>query len=190
MEVEKLGAGIFVIHDFLTPEECVKYIEESENIGFSEAVITTEDGERMFKDARNNDRIVFDNPVLSQTLFRRASPMLPPSIDGWGLCGFNERFRYYRYENEQFFKLHMDGTFRRNESEESFLTFLIYLNDDFTGGLTDFIWERVKPKTGSALVFPHRHMHQGSVVTSGVKYVLRTDVLYRNEANSVKQGKA
>jgi predicted 2-oxoglutarate/Fe(II)-dependent dioxygenase YbiX len=187
MEIERLGAGVFVIHDFLNPEECVQYIQESENIGFSEAVITTEDGERIFKDARNNDRIVYDNPELAHKFFQRSIALLPPSIDGWSLHSFNERFRFYRYQNEQFFKLHMDGTFRRHDSEESFLTFLIYLNDDFVGGHTDFVWESVKPKAGSVLVFPHRLMHQGSIVTSGVKYVLRTDVLYRQEANTVKQ---
>jgi hypothetical protein len=54
----------------------------------------------------------------------------------------------------------------------------IFLNDNFEGGNTDFVWESVKPSQGSALVFPHRFHHQGSVVTSGVKYILRTDVLY------------
>lgn len=183
MDVERLGAGIFVIHDFLTAAECGHHLQESERIGFSEAAISTGDGEQMAKDFRNNDRIIYDNTALADALFQRAQPLLPPTIGGWRLCGFNERFRFYRYQGEQFFKLHKDGSFRRNAAEESFLTFLIYLNDNFTGGSTDFIWERVTPKAGAALVFPHRLAHQGSKVTSGVKYVLRTDVLYRVDAN-------
>ncbi len=60
---------------------------------------------------------------------------------------------------------------------------MVYLNDDFTGGSTDFGWESVVPRQGMALVFPHRLRHQGSAVVNGVKYVLRTDVMYRNEAD-------
>jgi hypothetical protein len=41
----------------------------------------------------------------------------------------------------------------------------------------------VQPRQGSVLCFPHGHaigslVHEGSAVTSGVKYVIRTDALY------------
>jgi prolyl 4-hydroxylase len=77
-----------------------------------------------------------------------------------------------------FFKWRQDGTFRRSESEESFLTFIIYLNDDYKGGATEFPWEKIAPKAGSVLVFPHRLRHQGAQILEGTKYVLRTDVMY------------
>ena len=35
----------------------------------------------------------------------------------------------------------------------------------------------VTPKTGLALLFQHFLLHEGSSVTSGVKYVLRSDVM-------------
>lgn len=59
-------------------------------------------------------------------------------------------------------------------------TFMIYLNDDFTGGQTAF-YEfdvDVAPRLGMALVFQHRLLHEGCTVRSGVKYVLRSDVMY------------
>lgn len=179
MKKEKFGAEIFLIHDFLSDAECQEHIGNSEKIGYSEAVISTDEGEKIYKDARNNDRIVYDNPTLAVALFERALPFLPEDIRGWKPAGFNERFRFYRYRDEQFFKLHLDGTFRRDNREESALTFMMYLNDDFSGGETDFVWDKVVPKKGMALVFPHRLNHQGTSVTSGVKYVLRTDVMYR-----------
>jgi prolyl 4-hydroxylase len=58
---------------------------------------------------------------------------------------------------------------------------MIYLNDGFEGGDTEFRTEFVKPQAGMALVFPHRVAHQGSAIVRGTKYVLRTDVMYRNE---------
>ena len=44
---------------------------------------------------------------------------------------------------------------------------------------------RVQPKKGAVLCFPHGHhpaspLHEGELVTRGVKYVARTDVLYMN----------
>lgn len=186
MSVTRVGAGVFLINDFISPQECEKFIQQSEGIGFSEAVISTDDGDQVLKDARNNDRIIHDNPDLAGLLFARALACLPADIDGWHPCGFNERFRFYRYTNEQFFKWHQDGTFRRSEREESFLTFIIYLNDSYEGGATEFAWESIQPRAGSALVFPHRLRHQGGKVISGTKYVLRTDVMYADQDGSAQ----
>jgi hypothetical protein len=74
------------------------------------------------------------------------------------------------------------------------LTFLIYLNDNFDGGCTTFFLPSeakmgtleargVKPRKGSVCVFPHGKaagslLHEGSGVTRGAKYVIRTEVLY------------
>ena len=70
----------------------------------------------------------------------------------------------------------------------------MYLNDDFEGGHTNFYTPSpeegrleargVAPRTGAVLVFPHGGemgslVHEGSAVTKGAKYVIRTDVLYK-----------
>ncbi|WP_269632329.1 2OG-Fe(II) oxygenase [Pelomonas sp. BJYL3] len=178
MNLHRLGAGVFTIADFLSPEECAHYISRSERMGYSEAAVRTDDGDRLHKEARNNDRVVFDDADLAHHLFSRARPLLPAVLDGWQLSGFNERFRYYRYDRDQQFTWHLDGTVRLSPSRESVLTFMVYLNDDFEGGSTEFGWESVKPVRGMALGFPHRLRHQGAAVRSGLKYVLRTDVLY------------
>jgi predicted 2-oxoglutarate/Fe(II)-dependent dioxygenase YbiX len=178
MQINRLGAGVFTIDAFLSTDECTTLIVQSEKRGYSEAAIRTEDGERLYKDARNNDRMVFDDHELAATLYQRACPLLPQEIDGWAATRFNERWRYYRYDRDQQFTWHLDGTVRLGTGEESILTFMIYLNDDFEGGSTDFGWESVKPSRGMALVFPHRLRHQGSAVKAGLKYVLRTDVMY------------
>ncbi|MEM1134219.1 MAG: 2OG-Fe(II) oxygenase [Bacteroidota bacterium] len=59
------------------------------------------------------------------------------------------------------------------------MTFMIYLNEDFKGGETKFDEITIKPKTGTALCFIHEQKHEGCFVISGVKYVIRTDVMYR-----------
>lgn len=179
MEIQRRGAGVFTIMGFLSQAECASFIDSSEKRGYSEAGIRTEDGELLYKEARNNDRVVFDDEALAQFLFDRALPLLPPVVDGWRLCALNSRFRYYRYSERQQFDWHMDGTVRVTPGQESFLTFMMYLNDDYEGGSTEFGWDKVAPVEGMALVFPHRIRHRGAPVSSGVKYVLRTDVMYQ-----------
>jgi predicted 2-oxoglutarate/Fe(II)-dependent dioxygenase YbiX len=179
MEVTRYGAGIFTIADFLSADECAQFIHHSETHGFEEAVITTLDGPQLLKEARNNDRIIFDDPKLAQQLFSKAQALLPATLSDCQLLGLNERFRFYRYQAGQYFKWHKDGSFRRDEHEFSLLTLLIYLNEDYQGGATAFRFDTIRPRTGMALVFPHLMMHQGDPIVAGVKYVLRTDVMYR-----------
>jgi predicted 2-oxoglutarate/Fe(II)-dependent dioxygenase YbiX len=178
------GDYIFVIRNFLTPEECAAFIAQSEQAGFEEATITTAAGFVMNKDVRDNARLILDDMELASRLWRRAEPFLPGRIHEWQAVGFNDRFRFYRYDPGQRFAPHWDGCFNRDNGEESQLTFMIYLNDDFTGGETKFYldngWPRlqVQPERGMALVFVHRQLHEGRPVLQGRKYVLRTDVMY------------
>ena len=61
------------------------------------------------------------------------------------------------------------------------MTFLIYLSEDFRDGYTQFPWDKVYPRTGRALVFPHRIKHRAVPALDGVKYILRTDVMYQDK---------
>jgi prolyl 4-hydroxylase len=175
--------SVFVIHNFLSPEECEQYIQLSEQLGFDDAPITTSQGFVMRKDVRNNDRVIVDDVTLAQSLWERAEPFLPPTILYWESCGFNERFRYYRYDVGHKFAPHYDGYFERDTGERSRLTFMIYLNEGFQGGETKFYIGSDKfiitPETGKALVFQHKLLHEGAPIEKGRKYVLRTDVMYR-----------
>ena len=55
---------------------------------------------------------------------------------------------------------------------------MVYLNEGFGGGATEFDDRSVEPQTGQALVFEHRLRHQGAEVTRGTKYVLRSDIMF------------
>lgn len=180
------GDRVFVVRDFLSPAECAELIRRSESLDWETGTV----GGEVVGGVRNNERVLFDDPTLAADLFRRARPFLPAEIDGLTLVGFNERWRFYRYHPGQTFKPHRDGMYQRLEVlEESRLTFMVYLNDQVTGGQTRFfgsmqeafsghpyLW--VQPEEGTALVFVHRIWHEGAVVESGQKYVLRTDVMY------------
>jgi hypothetical protein len=162
-----------------------------EQIGYGDAPINTAGGPVIYKEMRNNERVMFDDPALAQRLWTKLQPFVDAKFgSGWHALGLNERFRFYRYDPGQRFDWHYDGSFERFPSERSKLTFMVYLNEGFEGGTTELHLRAdgfskddpvasVIPETGMALLFDHRILHQGSPVVSGRKYVLRSDVMYQ-----------
>lgn len=139
-------------------------------------------GGELKDDLRNNRRVTVDDSGLADKLYQRAKPHLPDTLFGMDCCGLNERLRYYLYEPGQYFRLHRDGYYQRDARQRSHLTFMVYLNGDFEGGETAFpeLNESVTPAEGLAVFFQHRALHESVVLTMGTKYVLRSDVMFRD----------
>jgi hypothetical protein len=182
---------LFVVHDFLSPEECAHFVALSESAGFGDAPISSLSGPVMRKDIRNNDRVMIDDPRLAAEMWARLEPFLGDLKGFWVPVGLNERWRFYRYGPGQQFDWHFDGSYERSPLERSAFTFMLYLNGGVAGGATEFNLRsrggvrsddpiiRVQPEMGKALVFVHRLLHRGAPVAGGRKYVLRTDVMCR-----------
>ncbi|WP_299891576.1 2OG-Fe(II) oxygenase [uncultured Lacinutrix sp.] len=184
MKKIELHKDIFLIKDFLSQEECEAYITFSETQEFEEAKINMGGVQVMNKGVRNNDRILFFNNDLANSLWDRIKIHMPKEMGLFNAYGLNEMFRIYRYKKGQQFKMHRDGSYRRSDKDCSFFSLIIYLNDDFEGGETEFRkLFTVTPEKGTALVFYHPHRHEGKAIESGMKYVLRTDVMYKIENN-------
>ncbi len=182
MTKKEINKEIFIVENFLTVEECSGYLDRFQNESFQEAKVNIDGEQVMFKGIRNNDRILFFDESLAHELWMKIREFVPQELGLYSASGLNEMFRVYKYSKGQRFKMHMDGSYQKSENEQSFYSFLIYLNDDFTGGETEFRKLGViKPQKGLALVFRHRNRHEGKEVKSGVKYVLRTDIMYANE---------
>ena len=176
---------IFTIDNILSPSECAEYIALTENIGYAEAPINTWLGPQIRPDVRNNRRVILDDFERAANLWQRVSQYISSNLEGCEAIELNERFRFYRYDPGQYFAPHYDGSYRRENGDESVLTFMIYLNEDFAGGETRFDlrypWFEVSvvPKTGMGLCFLHELRHEGAPIIQGRKYVLRSDVMYR-----------
>jgi predicted 2-oxoglutarate/Fe(II)-dependent dioxygenase YbiX len=173
----------------LSPQECASLIKRIEDLGPELATISTRSGAAVRTDVRNNERVIFDDQALASTLFERVRAKAPKEIHGLTLVGANERFRCYCYKPGMRFAPHKDGAFYRNEQELSCYSFMVYLNEGFEGGNTTFATNpeiSIRPRVGMGLLFQHSIIHEGSVVTSGVKYVARTDLMYR-KVESVDQ---
>lgn len=180
MKKIELHPQIFVVEDFLSSRDCSNYIEKAELQIFEEAKVNIMGQQVENKMIRNNDRLLFFDHDLANNLWQKLKEFVPEKIGSSNAIGLNEMFRIYRYEPGQRFKMHRDGSYERNDTEFSILSFLIYLNDDYEGGETEFRKiATVQPKTGMALVFHHPLRHEGKEILEGTKYVLRTDVMYK-----------
>lgn len=189
LEAEFVDPDVFTIAGVLSVAECVALIGRAESVGFDAASVRTQSGPKMMPNIRNNDRVNIDDHELAETMWSRVSSILP-ILDDKQPVGVDDHLRFYRYESGQEFKRHKDGSVSNDSGWTSKLSYLIYLNDDFNGGDTIFrnyvgkgesrqkVEHVVKPTTGTALLFRHERWHEGSVMTAGRKYVLRSDVFY------------
>lgn len=112
--------------------------------------------------------------------------------------GLNERMRFLKYSPGHFFAPHRDLRYVRGPDagpermgETSHVTVQLYLNDKFKGGTTRFLCGKrhydVVPRAGSALIFDHDLLHEGSKVTGGIKYSVRTDVMFTPMRRRLRQ---
>ncbi|RYP31938.1 hypothetical protein DL767_005479 [Monosporascus sp. MG133] len=117
----------------------------------------------------------------------------------WAFHRINKRMRFLKYGKGQFFRPHCDGAYGEQAEDGSVLrthfTLHLYLNDsrqevgkeaDLVGGATSFLSgdEKKKmdvdPRAGRVLIFQHARLyHSGDDVKKGIKYTMRSDLLYR-----------
>lgn len=196
---EEVAPGCYLLHGMLSPKECRRLVEAAERIGFTHAGLAIgDDTYRVNLAARNNLRVVVDDTALSAALWARIRGHVDAQHERAAVWGLNWRFRVYRYEQGQRFSPHYDVRTRLPVGETRF-SLVIFLNDAFEGGATRFFEEKdkarrrgqgrgrkfdnrerfaLKPPAGSAVVFDHLLLHEGSEVTAGVKYAVRSDLIY------------
>lgn len=70
---------------------------------------------------------------------------------------------------------------------------MIYLNGGFEGGATNFLSDSSRPprgrvlaslppEAGMLLVFEHNIYHEGEILKSGRKYMMRSDVMFKMDS--------
>ncbi|EAL64588.1 hypothetical protein DDB_G0285501 [Dictyostelium discoideum AX4] len=239
-----LWGGGFILHNALSEEECKYFIEEAEKIGWES--LHWQRGEK--NDFRINDRIMVMSEDIARFAWERVENFLNDNGlditttvkpgDGlykigspsgvWKPIGLNPKFRMCKYYKGGLFKKHYDGSYVQSSTKRSLYTFMFYLNQDYTGGATNFLDDQslksissvlhfkdtntgtgndlelnddddslkavdlqslkvidvVGPlKTGNLVVFPQDLFHEGSPVLDGIKYIMRTDVMFEKIAD-------
>jgi len=175
----------------LSESECQSIIEGSEQTGFEPALLNVGGGRQEFiPGVRSSDRLIIDDKEFARAIFHRIRHLVPKEYrDSNGrrlkaTC-LNERMRILRYQPGHYFHKHMDGQYERPDgSEESRMTVMIYLNNNFQGGHTRIYADKgeeyatVPTEAGLVFVFDHRLPHESPVLERGTKYAIRTDVMF------------
>lgn len=175
------GLGTFTLSDLLSTEYCYFLIKKGEELGFTPAMINNR-GVREFNQMRNNESVIFEDPVFAERLWGIVKEHIPIKAENMTAYGIDHLFRMYKYYPGQYFKQHVDGATKKPNGDRSLYTFIMYLNEDYEGGETSFDFAKIKGKRGMGLIFPHKLLHVGEEVTSGIKYAIRTDIMYtKNE---------
>ncbi|MEI2454790.1 2OG-Fe(II) oxygenase [Lysobacter firmicutimachus] len=178
MQIVRHNDRVFTLRPLLAPDECAELIALAEAHGFEPAGVRTADGgQKPMAHVRNNERAVFESPHWVGALWQRLRAVGLPALDGEVAAGLPRALRFYKYGPGQRFRMHKDGPWSE-DGRLSRLTLLVYLNDGFGGGDTDFRQFRVVPRAGDGLLFVHDTWHEGATVEYGTKYALRSDVMY------------
>ena len=84
---------IVTVPDLLSATECEELVERVEELGLEIAPINTWSGTVVSPSIRNNERVMFDDQELADTIFSRLEGCAPPTFCDMKLVGANERFR-------------------------------------------------------------------------------------------------
>jgi len=141
--------GAFQLSQVFSPEECAHMVGFSERLGYhKDAAIS------LSRQVRHNQNVVWiADDASCDLIWRRIDAALGTRLQGMpDLRAFaiNGRFRFYRYDEGDFFKFHGDGNWAASRIRDgvpvndafpghrSQMTVIVALNCGFTGGATRF----------------------------------------------------
>lgn len=194
--------GAFQLLNVFTQQECEEFIKQTEELGYLEDAAVS-----LPRSVRHNDNITWVvDDLTHDIIWDRCKDFMYDNKEifyGKKTLGINKRFRFYKYSKGDFFKLHTDGSWPGSrvvnkelisdfyKDRYSQMTFLILLSEDFQGGETQFIVNKngekelvnIRTPKGGVLCFPHglhplHCLHSSNTISSGIKYIIRTDVLF------------
>jgi hypothetical protein len=182
----KFNKFAIILDNVFSKEECESLIRFSEEKpeNYEIAKVDYDDEQIIDTTYRNNKRWLYFNKVMADTFYEKVKSYIPIEFEGNPVSCLNERLSFLKYSTGEYFRAHEDGYYiRPDESEMSYITVQIDLNDvhEEHGGATTFIENSysVIPKVGRVLLFEHNIEHEGSILNNGVKYCIRTDVMYK-----------
>ncbi|KAI4383081.1 hypothetical protein MLD38_008961 [Melastoma candidum] len=197
---------LFIVENLFTSAESTAFVKAAETIGFSHQGSLGPARGEAYRD--NDRIAVDDpdlaNSIWESGLRQLLSDI---KIRGKAPVGLNPNVRFYRYKVGQRFGRHIDESVDLGGGKRTHYTLLIYLSggssskakidpgnanggpssEPLVGGETVFYGPRnrvvaeIAPMEGMALLHLHGDkcmLHEAHVVTKGIKYVLRSDVVF------------
>ncbi len=167
---------VYTFEKFLTDKECDDFINLIETHIASNRNATFTNVAKMF-----NHKYI-DN-VLVELIFKKCIER--NIIKDLDIVGPNNLIMMAKYKPGESFGIHTDtGLFYSRETNtKTRYTLLIYLNDDFNGGQTQFYTNQfeishiITPQKGMCLIFDIDKWHMGCEVLDGYKYWIGCELI-------------
>jgi hypothetical protein len=177
---------VFEIENFLSDEECDSIIKLAKHKGLIQSTIINDHGKNIIDlNTRKSHQSWLedsDNDIIKR-LSIAVSKITNIPVE------HQEHLQVVSYEPSNYYKPHFDASYHPKILPimncgfgPRLYTLIIYLNNDFEGGETEFpkIGLKIKPEKGKAILFQNiddnfdlipESMHGGSPVTSGTKWI-------------------
>jgi len=182
------GLGV-ALEGVFSRSECWSIIRRTESFGYGRTAYP--------QSYRGNRRLQLEDRSgnLANAVWERIKPYLPAELmeqdKCWKPVGCNTRFRFSKYFPGDQFGAHCDAFYSESEHSRSFYTVNVYLNDlgIEQKGRTRFYKERGAAPVafaggpncaGSLGLFRQGEvLHDGERLECGLKYLMRTDVMFK-----------
>ncbi len=218
---------ILTIDNVLPKDICSKLIKLCEEKGWNKSSVSGGGhGRTGREDPRTNSFcVIFDNDLAS-LLWKNIKNYLEPNLAflgenvyfnsnskgaEWEPSFIFNKMRIYKYNPGEAFPEHIDYKVKRNVRinnnefvQQSFMSLLVYLNDDFENGQTGYWPDHngihcrflrdvekqhskkdhqilIIPKQGRCVIQDQNILHEGLPTTKCVKYLLRTDIIHERK---------
>ena len=174
-------ALIYEIYKAVSPSVCLSYVQQGNFLGWLPSNIS--ELNPLF--ARSQTIVDIDTDLLFQAIKNSA----PTRLDDMDIDSLVKKRTTCHEDTEgEYFGIHTDAPFVAHDgSAITKLSLVLYLNDDYAGGETVFpeLSLEVKPESGKVLLFPPNLCHMSKPISCGVKYIVRSEVLYKLSSTSV-----
>jgi hypothetical protein len=148
-------------------------VDNSVRSSFGSSMNEEHQATKLLHDRINESLLVYKERVIPiNSMFQ----YYPVPI-GYSTTCYRESIQVLEYSPNQEYKFHHDTSNDPNSKEyHRIISIVLYLNDDFEGGGTEFPHKTYKPSPGYGLIFPSNWCfpHSGQKVLSGKKRVAVT----------------
>ena len=171
-----------MIYQLLSPEECKQIIKLANTVGYSDSKLSSGKLDTNYRLSKTVWLCPVKHPIVNK-IYDRVKEV--PELKGHDYTF--EKLQVVKYNTNGFYKKHYDQPHRREVVERTNLvrkwTILIYLNDDYEGGNTEFprLKLSIKGKKGDGLMFHSLSMdnrrvnrlslHTGTPIQKGEKII-------------------
>jgi hypothetical protein len=192
-EIASIDSKIMMVENFLNAETCQffeDYAKRTQKVRVGvvhhnplapSPVITkddigTRDARRVVPDTLMYDKI---NNMLARAFIERVEPFYGVEVESWEnpqLLYYTKGGKYGAHNDGEEWHQNSDGTGEWKRILDRDISVLVYLNDEFTGGLLHFPRHKIKirPKPGLLVAFPSggEYQHAAEPTESGERFAI------------------